>query len=512
LRRVIRNSKTAPRFDWPLLLVFLGAAALSAAAVHYFFTRGYLLWFGDAEAHLNTARRITDSLTPGYDQIGTPWLPLPHLALLPFAAVDAWWHSGIAAALPGAVCFVAGVAFLFAAVRRISGSWPALAAAGIAALNPNLLYLQSTSMTEAYFFAELMALFYFSVRFRETQGWPSLAGAALATIAATLTRYEGWFLIPFCAVYFLVVARRHLPAAILYSAVASLGPLYWLGHNWYLTGDALAFYRGPYSARAIQGDAPYPGLHNWRLAWLYYRSAVQLCSGSALWFLAGIGIIVALVRRGIWPCLLLALPPIFYLWAMHSSGNPIHVPHLWPFSYYNTRYGLAALPLLAVAAASLVTLAPGRFRPVAALVLLVGTAIPWIRHPHPDAWITWVESRANSTGRRAWMVGAAQYLAPRYRLGAGILSSGGDDFFGIYRTMGIPLADTFSIDNGLPWDALLQRPELYMWQRWAVVKRGDPLDAALQLAARRGIRYQLEQVFIEKDEPVIEIYRRSGGP
>jgi hypothetical protein len=491
----------------------VGAAALSAAAVRYFFTRGYLLWFGDAEAHLNTARRIVDSLTPGYDQIGTPWLPLPHLALLPFARVDAWWHSGIAAAAPAALCFVAGVVFLFAAVRRIFGSAAVgLAAAGTAALNPNLLYLQSTSMTEAYFFAALMALLYFSVRFRETQGWASLIGAALAAIAATLTRYEGWFLIPFTAVYFLVTARRRLLAAIVFSALASLGPLYWFGHNWYLTGDALAFYRGPYSARAIQGDASYPGLHNWRVAWLYYRSAVQLCSGPVLWFLAIAGAFVALVRRAVWPCLLLALPPFFYLWAMHSAGNPIFVPRLWPFSYYNTRYGLAALPLLAFAAASLVTIAPPRLRAPVTAALLLGASIPWIRHPQPDAWITWVESRANSTGRRAWMQGAAEYLGPRYRLGAGILSSGGDDFFGIYRTMGIPLAETFSIDNGLPWDAAMQRPELYLWQRWAVVKRGDPLYAALQLAARRGIYYQLEQVFLEKDEPVIEIYRRSGGP
>jgi hypothetical protein len=471
------------------------------------------LWYGDAEAHLNTARRIFDSLTPGYDQLGTPWLPLPHLALLPFVRVDAWWRSGIAAAPPAAACFVAGVAFLFAAVRRIFGSTPvAVAAAGLAALNPNLLYLQSTSMTEAYFFAALTALLYFCVRFRDTQGWPSVVGAAIAVTAATLTRYEGWFLIPFTTAWFLVSARRRLPAAMLFAALAAVGPLYWLGHNWYLTGDPLAFYRGPYSASAIQGGRPYPGLHDWRVAWLYYRTAVRMCTGSVLWIFAIAGVFVALVRRAVWPCLLLALPPIFYVWAMHGSGNPIFVPRLWPFSWYNTRYGLAALPLAALAAASLVTIAPPRLRPYGAAALLIAAAIPWIHYPGPDTWITWTESRVNSTGRRAWMNGAAAWLGPQYRPGAGILSSGGDDFFGIYRVAGIPLAETFSVDNGLPWDALLQRPELYMWQRWAVVRRGDPLEAALQLAARRGIRYQLEQVFIEKDEPVVEIYRRSGGP
>jgi len=173
---------------------------------------------------------------------------------------------------------------------------------------------------------------------------------------------------------------------------------------------------------------------------------------------------------------------------------------------------LAALPLAAFAAASLATIAPPRLRAAAGVALVIAATVPWIRHPRPESWITGAEARVNSAGRRAWMQAAAAYLAPLYRPGAGILSSGGDDFFGIYRTMGIPLADTFSVDNGLPWDALLQRPELYMWQQWAVVKRGDPLAAAIQLAERRGIRYRLERVFIEKDEPVIEIYRRSGGP
>src|SRR3954463_10058492 len=160
------------------VVVACALAALSAAAVWYFFSHGYLQWYGDAEAHLNNARRLFDSLTPGYDQIGTPWLPVPHLAIMPFTRVDAWWHSGIAAAFPAALCFVAGGVFLFLAVRRIFESdAAALVATALAALNPNLLYLQSTSMTESYFFAELTALLYFMVS-------DSPVLAALATIAA----------------------------------------------------------------------------------------------------------------------------------------------------------------------------------------------------------------------------------------------------------------------------------------------------------------------------------------
>jgi hypothetical protein len=503
LRHGITSSKPAPRSSaYAIAIVACALALLSAGAVSYFFRHGYLQWYGDAEAHLNNARRLWDSLTPGYDQLGTPWLPVPHLAIMPFTRVDAWWHTGLAAAFPSAFCFVAGGVFLFAAVRRIFGSTAAaVAATALAALNPNLLYLQSTSMTEAYFFAELTALLYFTVS-------EQVFLAALATILATLTRYEGWFLIPFVGAYFAIRKPR---AAVMYAALASLGPVYWLGHNWYLTGDALAFYRGPYSPRAIQRGLPYPGLHDIRMAWLYYRTAIALCAGPGLPLMAMAGTVVAVSRRAWWPVLLLALPPAFYLWSMYSSGGtPIHVPGLWPDSYYNTRYGLAALPLLAFASAALVMAVPPKWRTaIAALVVLAGT-IHWAGHRRPEDWITWAESSANSTHRRAWMNGAAEYLRGRYRPGAGIASSGGDDFFGIYRVANIPLRDTFSVDNGLPWDAAMLRPEMYLWQEWAVVKRGDELHAAL--ARARGIRYELEATFVEKDEPVIEIYRRTGGP
>ena len=415
--------------------------------------------------------------------------------------MDAWWHSGIAAAPPAALAFVAGGVFFFAAVRRIFDSTPAaIAATALVALNPNLLYLQSTAMTEAYFFGALAAILYFTVA-----DLPLLA--ALATNAAVLTRYEGWFLIPFVAVWFALRGPRR---AVLYAAVASLGPLYWLFHNWYLTGDALAFYRGPYSARAIQRGLPYPGLHDFPKAWLYYRTAVQLCAGPGLALAAMAGAVVALVRRAFWPVILLALPPLFYLWSMYSSaGTPIFVPTLWPHSWYNTRYGLAALPLLALAAGALVTAVPRPLRGFTAVLLILAGSVHFAVHHQPEDWVTWAESRANSTGRRAWMYGAADYLRSRYRPGSGIVSSGGDDFFGIYRAAGIPLAETFSVDNGLPWDAAMRRPRIYLWQDWAVVRSNDELLAAI---GQDLAHWDLQASFTAKDEPVVYIFRHHSLP
>ena len=478
----------------------------------FFYAHGWLLYYGDAEAHLNGARRILDSQTPGYDQLGPPWLPLLHALILPFARNASLWRSGLAGAIPPAACFVTAGLFLFAAARRIFRSTPAaLAAAGLFACNPNMMYLQSIAMTEAVFAAALMALLYFSVRFRETQGWGALCGAGAAACAGTLTRYDGWFLLPFAAAYFFFTAkRRRVPVVVLFSVLAGAGPLYWLFHNWWLTGDALDFYRGPYSAKAIQGASYYPGKGSWSLSWLYYRTAARLAAGPWLTVVACAGAVAALAKRAFWPLALLALPGVFYVWSVHSSGTPIYVPELWPNSYYNTRYGLAVLPLLALAGAALVAAAPARAGVLAAVLVVAAGAGYWVAHAGAENWIAWAESRANSEGRRAWTREAAAYLGPRYVRGSGIITSSGDDLAGIYREMGIPLRETFSICNGLPWVATLRRPDLFLWQEWAVVKRGDAVDAALRLAAAHGIRYELEWSMAEKFEPTIDLYHREG--
>jgi hypothetical protein len=493
-------------FFVPCLLLL---SAWSASAVWFFYAHGWLSYYGDAEAHLNTARRIVDSRTPGYDQIGRIWLPLPHLLMAPVARVDSLWQNGLAGAIPSAICFVLAGAFLFAAVRRVFDSTAAaIAALALFAANPNLLYLQSTAMTEPVFFACLMALLYFSVRFGQTRGWGAVAGAGVAACLAALTRYEGWFLIPFAAAYFLLKATKHRVAvAALFSLVASMGPAWWLAHNWWLTGDVWDFYRGPGSPLAIQHSAAYPGHGDWKVAWLYFRTAAGLCAGPGLLWVGIAGLVASLVKRAFWPVLLLALPGVFYLWSMHSTASPIFVPVLWPNSYYNTRYGLAVLPLVAFASAGLVAIAPRRAQTaIAVMVIASGTAY-WLLHPSPKNWVTWKESQENSDGRRQWTREAAEFLKPRYVRGSGIITSFGD-LTGIYREMGIPLRETLTEMNVLPWEAAVRRPDLFLWEEWAVVRGGDLVQTGINRAARYGIHYRLEKTIITGREPVIEIYRR----
>jgi len=490
-------------------VVLLGLA--SAAAVWFFYSRGQLYWYGDAEAHLNIARRMVDSRTPGYEQIGTVWLPLLHALILPLVRHDALWHNGLAGTLPSVAAYVLAGAFLFAAVRRLFGSAPAWTATALFALNPNLLYLQSTAMTEPLFLACLMAMLYCGVLFRDTQWRAALVGAAVANAAASLARYEGWFLIPFAAAYFFFAARNgRTGAAVLYGGVASLGALYWLGHNRFFFGGALYFFNGPYSARAIQGGNPYPGHHDWRQALLYFRTAARLCAGWPLFWLGLAGTAAALARRALWPVLLLLLPPAFYVWSIHSSGTPIFVPPLWPHTYYNSRYGLALLPLLAVGAGALVAWTPPRWARWAALITVGAGMAPWLAAPRPDAWITWKEAAVNSAGRRAWTKEAAAFLGPRYRRGSGIYTSFGD-LTGIFRNMPLPLRETLTGDNEPHWQAAFGRPDLFLREEWAVCMGGDAVQTVMTRARRPCPNYPdytLVKTIIVKGAPVIEIYRR----
>src|SRR5271154_3416217 len=52
------------------------ALLISLFALSYSHSRGLMLLYGDAVAHLNCARKVIDSLHPGLSQLGTVWLPL----------------------------------------------------------------------------------------------------------------------------------------------------------------------------------------------------------------------------------------------------------------------------------------------------------------------------------------------------------------------------------------------------------------------------------------------------
>jgi hypothetical protein len=503
------NSRPSDRALRGLDVLFAAAflAILSILAARFCFTHGFTLYYGDAEAHLNIARRILDSRTPGPEQIGTVWLPLPHLLMIPFVMHDAWWRSGLAGVIPSAMCFVLAGSFLFAAaLRAYSSIFAAWVVTLLFALNLNILYLQSTPMTESLFLASLAALLWATLWFRDAQPVTAVIVAAVASNAASLTRYEGWFLIPFVCLYFLAVSRRKWHA-VLFGALASLGPLAWLAHNQYYYSNALEFYNGPWSAMAIYrrqlagGMKPYPGDHDWRTAWHYYIEAGKLAASSWVVWLGAIGAVVALARRVVWPVVFLALTPLFYIWSMHSSGTPIFVPTLWPFSWYNTRYAVALIPFAAFAVGALTP-----SKRLAALVPLI--AVTGLALMGANLSICWKESQVNSMARRDWTHQAAEFFERNYQPGSGILFSFGD-LTGVLREAGIPIREGLHDGNHPQWDMTMARPELVLNEEWALALAGDQISVLLSKAETHGVHYELRKRIQVEGAPAVEIYHRQ---
>jgi hypothetical protein len=255
--------------------------------------------------------------------------------------------------------------------------------------------------------------------------------------------------------------------------------------------------------------AAYPGDHQGWPAFRQYGAAVQLVAGLPL---VGVGLagLAALVwKRAWWLLVYLTLPPWFYWLSIYGAGSPIFVPHLEPFSYYNTRYGLAGLPLLAAGAAAIVAVAPGRVRAVVAPAVFLAGMSWWIFFPKTDAWICWKESEVNSEARREWTTHTAAYLRAHYD-GGGILTSLGDQA-GVFQQAGIPLAEAVHEGNGPLWFAQVYgRPEFFLHQRWVLVRAGDAVARQLVRAGRRGPRYELVKSIAVQDAPVVEIYKLAG--
>jgi hypothetical protein len=390
------NPQPMRRWDRHSALLAWLAACASIFSLLFYFHRGDILLYGDAVAHINIARRVFDSRTPGLLQLGTVWLPLPHLLMIPFLLSDWMWKTGVGGSIPSMAAFVLGTLGIF---RLIRGAWDSsdqrdatarTAAWGAAiayAANPNLIYVQATAMTEALYLALFIwAVVYFKEFVQEVEdrgdspdlgtASSSLTKCGICLAAACLTRYDGWLLAAaMCAASIGIAVReksRGLRSSVKkFILLAAAAPVFWLAYNAIVYRNPLEFANGPYSAKAIEQRTPgasHPGNHDLPVAVSYFLKSAELNLAAGNWqkmwiLLAAAGTIVSLIglvappsrwlsggrpARRYWPLLLLWIPLPFYVLSIGYSGVPIFMPVWWPFSYYNVRYGLELLPAFAV--------------------------------------------------------------------------------------------------------------------------------------------------------------------
>ncbi len=397
----IKNSLPDSPWDSQVRLLAWLATCVSVFSFLFYFQRGDVLLYGDAVAHMNIARRVFDSKTPGLLQLGTVWLPLPHLLMIPFLLSDEMWRRGVGGSIPSMAAYVFGVIGMFRLVRGtlargVEPGRPATLAAWTAALvyaaNPNLIYMQTTAMGESLYLALFIwSVVYFSEFVRGNARALTKCGVCLA--AACLTRYDGWFLA--AAVAGTVLLLTSLPrreseknifairisraGVVKFVLIAAAAPALWLTYNGIVYRNPLEFANGPYSAKAIErrtqhaGSQGHPGSGNPVLAGMYFLKSAEINLAEnewvqRAWILTALGGVIAAVFRrrrssaipgevyhsASLPLYLLLVPLPFYALSVAYGGVPIFVPTWWPFSHYNVRYGLQLLPAFATALALLV--------------------------------------------------------------------------------------------------------------------------------------------------------------
>ncbi len=484
---------------------------MSIAFLAHYYRYAQILLSGDAVAHIQIARRVFDSRTPGPSQLGTVWLPLQHVLTIPFIISDAGWSSGIGGSIPSMIGYVLGVVGMYRLVRDNLGSrLAAWIGAIIYGANPNLLYVQTTALNEPLSMALLIwAVVWFGEYVRaassgvagETPALRALFLCGLALCANSLLRYDGWFnSCAFLVVTAIVLAVAHrrgrLTAALKKSAVVFLlvvgiGPGLWLAWNAAIFGNPLEFATGPYSAKAIEertrrpGDPHHPGWHSPGVAAQYFLRDAMLNVGAGrllagppqqtafaptahpgrwewLWLPVAIfgTAAVLFLRRSASTTLLLWLPLPFYAISIAWGGVPMFIPVWWPFSYYNTRYALELLPALAmfwVAAAWLLLRShQGRYWCVAVTVAV----LTYVGFSYGSVWrtvpICLREVRANG-GPRYAMDTQLSIILRRIPPESSILMYLGDHGGALQRAA-IPLRRTINEGNYDLWHKAMEHP------------------------------------------------------
>ena len=407
-------------------------AAASIAAIVWSWQNGAMLNYGDAVAHLHIARRVFDSHQPRLTQLGSVWLPLPHVLLLPFVQVYSWWASGWAGVVPSALAYFAACAGIYRLARHWLRPAPAALALAFFALNPNLLYLQTTAMTEPLFVCEMVWVAVLLVEWRASldsnpekssrlQVW-----IAAALVAAIFTRYDGWVmaLVAWVGIGLALKRRGRLRSRTFWlaSAVVVAAPIAWFVYNAAGFGDWLYFMRGPYSAKAIEMRTaapvypPHPGWHNPWVSLLFFLKAAEMDGAAAAWGNTLLALSVAGTawawlkarRQAFLWALLLWLPVPFYAYSVAYGSVPIFLPPWWPHSWYNTRYGMEMQPAFALGlgfAAQFLLAAVREFKPgwvryaAAALVAVLALNAGQMVRERP---LIYVEGTKNIHARQAY--------------------------------------------------------------------------------------------------------------
>jgi|GEM_PF-737624 hypothetical protein len=521
----ISNNQSKIKTYFPVLLL---AIVMSVIGAWYFADQGVSTAYNDARSHLNLARLVFDNQKPGLAQLGGVWLPLQHWLMLPFVWSESLWQNGMAGVIVSMFGYIAASVGIYALSFLISNNkGVAWLASLVFLVNANAWYMQSAPMSELLLLMFFVLVAYCLAKWAQARelGW--LIATALALVGATLTRYDGWFLLAWSSVVVVAmlaywikekkVKSSQAEAWVLaFLTLAGSGVLFWLGWNLAIYGDPLYFMTGPYSAQAQQEVIALSGnLHTVN----DLKMSLKAYSWATLNNVGFVGVFLLLVGIILWPekwpkdkwavllpVTVLFSPFFFHVLSLFRGQSVLMTPELGivnpedPSSaWFNVRYGLIMLPAAAIWGTYFLR---RRSLQILVALLLVGQA--WYSLSSSDV-ITLTDATSGSSSLK--VSHEASWLSERVQEDDLVMASLAFHNAFAYET-GMPMKQFIHEGANELWDEMLIDPASNV--EWIVMMNGDVGDPLYSTFIKKELANFNKNYEIAHRGSFLNIYRRSN--
>lgn len=497
------------RFALPMLMLAL--ISISIFFFFHYYQNGLGLAYNDARSHLNIGRRVVEGLKPGLAQLGSVWLPLPHLLMVPTVWNDFFWHTGLAGALQSMISFIATGYLIYRILEKIHV--PVLGrlfGVAIFILNLNILYLQSTAMTELILIATMTAGVYELINYHQNNSLFSLVKSAFWVMLSTLVRYDGWFLLFYSMVLVVWHAwktkgwKMSEGIFILFCTLAGFGVFFWLLWNTLIFKDPLFFAFGPYSAHAQQEQLDEAGVlitkGDIRISLITYWYALIFNSGTFSVLLAFAASVLLFFDKKIDTNTKIATsallaPLIFNILALFLGHSVLFVQGLNGDTWFNVRYGITMMPSIAVYIGYLVK----RLNILRGVIIGLLLFTTFFHFVSADA-VTIDDGRVGSSQKNVSEVSGWLKENTANEKGFILISAASHD--AIIFSTGLPMKRFIHEGTGDYWKSATTSPD--RWARWIVMRTNDENDQTFKLIKQSG---QLYKYVLVDSYPFADIYQ-----
>lgn len=491
--------------------LFFLLTMVSITSFLYYLSNGLGVAYNDARSHLDISRRVVENLQPGFAQLGSVWLPLPHLLATVTIWNDFMWHSGLAGALQSMIAFIATGILIYQILKTLGVSLIGrLVGVLVFAMNINILYMQSTAMTELLLLGTMTAGVYQLLLWHRDDKLLQLLQAGFWIMLATLIRYDGWFLLIFATVLIVIqTMRKHdykttEGVTVVFGTLAGFGILLWIFWNLMIFKDPLYFIAGPYAAATQQQQLSDAGVlatkHNLPFSLQTYIYAVFYNSGVFTTVLALIGMILFWFDRHVknnlrFAAVALLAPFFFNVLALYLGQSVLFIQGLSGNSWFNVRYGLMMVPTIAV----FVGYMTDRVKAIRFVLVALLLFVSFFSFINRDA-VSIDDAIYGASGKNVKEISGWLRDHVSNQQGFVLISVASHD--AIIFSSGLPMSRFIHEGTGQYWNLAIAHPS--RWSRWIVLRTNDTNDQTFRLL-RNNPEFKNDYV-LRRNLPFADVY------